>query len=555
GPPALNQGARAAFDQRPNLGLPLETTQSPASLELPPRAQAWWQGATAPTSAQSNLSANLASPQLASPAPVSTTPAAPFAPTRSTSQQRPTQPAAHRSLASLDLPSHLASPQPVVTTPAAPFAPTRSTSQQRPTQYAAQRSPTSLDLPSHLASPQPVFTTPAAPFAPTRSTLQQRPTEFAARRSPTLLDISPPLALQQLVATSPATTLAPARSTSQPSPKPAPARSTFAPGISSPLAPPQSAATTPVTAFPPPHPTSQRPPRSTAARPTNPPKLLAPPNSVAKAQASPPFPHFQSSKSTRDLSPTDQLIAELQATAAYLDWQYKECVRGVHSMIENQVYRYTTSLVHETDSAQAEFKAVMEQIAAVDKECAKFQALYEDECDKFPEAEIALEKAQMIHEDTDREQAELYDEIHELQWGEAVGGKWVPRDLNDLRRDSASSQPASAQAKEDQDANTEAVDSPHRAKKVVKSWDSQWEPLIAEERYSLPRAAPAPSQASQGSVVASNAARMQTTNGGVHETHQPYYEDYNGQPLLWGQLAPESLLYAPTNNPRSSKHA
>ncbi|KAG8896606.1 hypothetical protein FRC01_011705, partial [Tulasnella sp. 417] len=182
-------------------------------------------------------------------------------------------------------------------------------------------------------------------------------------------------------------------------------------------------------------------------------------------------------------------------------------------------------------------------------------ALYEDECDKFPEAEIALEKAQAIREDTDREQAELYDEIHELQWGEAVGGKWVQRDLNDLRRDSTSSQPTSAGAKEDQSANTDALDSPHRAKKVVKSWDSQWEPLIADGRYSLPRAAPAPSQASQGSVVPSNGAGVQTTNGGVHEPHPLYYGDYNGQPLLWGQLAPESLLYAPTNNPRSSKHA
>ncbi|KAG8904448.1 hypothetical protein FRC01_008722, partial [Tulasnella sp. 417] len=160
GPSALTHGGLAGFDQCPNLSLPIETAQSPASIDLPPRAQAWWQGATAPTSAQSNLSANLASPQLPSPQPVFAAPAAPFAPTRSNLQQRPAQSAAHRGPTSLDVPSHLASPQPVLTTPAAPFTPTRSTSQQQPTQYAAYRSTTLLNLPSPLASQPPVATTP-----------------------------------------------------------------------------------------------------------------------------------------------------------------------------------------------------------------------------------------------------------------------------------------------------------------------------------------------------------------------------------------------------------
>ncbi|KAG8901932.1 hypothetical protein FRC01_009708, partial [Tulasnella sp. 417] len=258
---------------------------------------------------------------------------------------------------------------------------------QGSTSSTSPRSNISASASSQLASSPVVVTPPATSSTPPLASVQ-RPTQLATPRSTLLLDASSLLAPQPSFATTPstATTFVPPRSTFHSSANLAPNRSNFAPKVSSPLVPPQSVATTPATSFSPTYSTSQRSTPSINPRPTyssSPSGLLASPGSVATTPAtetSPAFTAFQCSKPTNDLSPTSQLIAELQATAANFDRQYHECVRGMHSVIQDHVFPHTISLVNETDSAEKELKAIREQIAAVERDCGKFQALYEDEC-------------------------------------------------------------------------------------------------------------------------------------------------------------------------------
>ncbi|KAG8903438.1 hypothetical protein FRC01_009198 [Tulasnella sp. 417] len=100
-----------------------------------------------------------------------------------------------------------------------------------------------------------------------------------------------------------------------------------------------------------------------------PPKLAA---TISATETSPALASFQRSKPTTDLSLTSQLIAELQATAANLDWQYNEWVWGMHSVNQDHVFPHTISHVNETDSAKKELKAIRERIAAVERECGRF---------------------------------------------------------------------------------------------------------------------------------------------------------------------------------------
>ncbi|KAG8945152.1 hypothetical protein FRC00_010249, partial [Tulasnella sp. 408] len=144
------------------------------------------------------------------------------------------------------------------------------------------------------------------------------------------------------------------------------------------------------------------------------------------------------------------------------------------------------SLADDVKRAKTELDEVMEKIAAIDKECSNLEALFQGECDKFPEAEEALKKAQLILEETNREQAELQATVHELQAGQPVNGVWVERDSEYL--DSTPLQCVAEQAQEDRGASSAAHDSSQGAKKAVKSWDSRWNSQIALQRYSIPRA-------------------------------------------------------------------
>ncbi|KAG8903805.1 hypothetical protein FRC01_008982, partial [Tulasnella sp. 417] len=232
---------------------------------------------------------------------------------------------------------------------------------------------------SQLASSPAVATPPATTSTLALSSVQRRiqPTTLL---STLLLDASSPPAPQPSFANtpSPATTFAPPRSTFRSCTKLAPNRSSCTPKVSSPLVPPQSVATTPATAVSSAHSTPQRSTPSITPHPTyssSPPGLLAPPRSAATTPAthtSPAFASFQRSKPTTDHSLTSQLIAELQATAANLDWQYNEWVRDMHSVNQDHVFPHTISHVNETDSATKELKAIRERIAAAERDCGRF---------------------------------------------------------------------------------------------------------------------------------------------------------------------------------------
>ncbi|KAG8896727.1 hypothetical protein FRC01_011642 [Tulasnella sp. 417] len=285
--------------------------------------------------------------------------------------------------------------------------------------------------------------------------------------------------------------------------------------------------------------------RSEPTGSSNSPELLALPERVATSPTTEP-PTFTSSggsKRSSDISPTKQLIAELQATAAYLDGQYNQYIRGVHLRIQNQLFPFTQSLADEADSAKKELKQLLEQIASVDKDCSRFTALYQDKCDKLEEAELALEKAQRVVEKTEKEHAALKGEVRKIQWGAMMNGAWVKRDPQALQQDATPPRPAAEEGRGECPA---VLSSPQQVNKAIKSWDSQWEPIIALGRYSF---------TSQESVVSTDSGR-QGDEGRVRDADQATTsDDYNGRPLLSGQLDTYSLPLASEASVHSYEHA
>ncbi|KAG8908705.1 hypothetical protein FRC01_007278, partial [Tulasnella sp. 417] len=209
---------------------------------------------------------------------------------------------------------------------------------------------------AQLASSRLAATTPATTSAHTPST-SQLPTRPTALCSTPLLDAPPRPAPQRSLATPTATASIPAPPSYQRSKDPAATRSNL-----SPIFPPRSVATAPPTTSST-HSASRRSTPTIAPRTTcspNPSDLLAPPKSVATTPAtghSPPLASFRSSKPTKALSPSDQLIAELEATAGDLKLQYNECVQGVYSKVQNQIFTETISLVDQTKLAKKELEA------------------------------------------------------------------------------------------------------------------------------------------------------------------------------------------------------
>ncbi|KIO28759.1 hypothetical protein M407DRAFT_22016 [Tulasnella calospora MUT 4182] len=477
------------------------------------------------------------------------------------------------------------------------------TGSQSSTSSTARRSSFSANVSPLLAPPQSVATAPAATFARPRSSSHSSPQSAVLRSStspnPSLL--APP----QSVATTPATTFAPARPSFQRSTPLTIPRSKFTPKVSSPLAAPPSVPTTSATTFAPPRSPSHRSTPSIAPPSTCSPNaspLLAPPHSAATTpatQPSPTFSTFQCSKPSSNLSPANQLIAELQDTIAFLDRQHNDCVRNVQSMIQGFIFPHTTSIVNETASAKKELEEVNKKIASADKECSKLEALWHEECDNLAGAEEALKKAKWHLEGVDEEQAALQAEVHQLQAGRPVNGVWEERANEASERDSASSQPAAENAKEEGGGSSTAPESFQLEKKAVKSWNPQWESQIALGRHSGPRsikavqvvtkspeedsrsesdggnaqsanlAAPKPGQwmnqargglrpraspagTVQQPVTVSNESGGQTTDPRLRAAVQAYY---NGTPLPRGQLAPDGPASAPKCNARSSKGA
>ncbi|KAG8917745.1 hypothetical protein FRC01_002229, partial [Tulasnella sp. 417] len=381
-------------------------------------------------------------------------------------------------------------------------------------------------------SQPPQVCSAASTFAPANFSFQGQ-TQTSAPLSITLLDAYTPSALtqSQSVATTATPTLAPTH--------PSFPRSNFSPKVSSTLVPPRSVAAPPATTSSPAASTSQLSTRSEPTGSSNSSELLALPERVATTT------HLTSpggSKPSSDISPTKQLIAELQATAAYLDGQYNQYIRGVHLSIQNQLFPFTQSLADEADSAKKELKQLLEQIATVDKDCTKFAALYQDKCDKLEEAELALEKAQRVVETTEKEHAALKGEVRKIQWGAMMNGAWVKRDSQALQQDATPPRPAAEEGRGECPA---ALSSPQRAKKAIKSWDSQWEPIIALGRYSF---------TSQGSVVSTDSGRQGDESRVRDADRALTSDDYNGRPLPSGQVVSSSLPLASKNSVHSSEH-
>ncbi|KAG9042568.1 hypothetical protein FS837_010681, partial [Tulasnella sp. UAMH 9824] len=553
GPSALTD---AGLDERPYLRSPAQPTRSPTSLNSPPRPQFGWQSSTS-TSHRSNLSVT-ASPLLAPPQFAATTSAANFAPTRSSSYHS-AQPAAFHSTSSLDTLS-LTPPPSISTIPAATFVRPRSSSKclapsttPRPTshrQHGVSAHSPSSELYLYFSSLKLLgYLLPAASSARAHRhdsgtqfhfypLVLLRSTQPAALHSTSSLDTSSLLTPPPSISTTPAVPVVRPRSSSKHSAPSATPRSTYSPKVSSPLAAPRSVVTVPPTTFYPTRSPPSNTPRATRSLHTS--TLLVPSQSVTTTPAiehSLAFSSHRRSNPNGDLSPSQQLIADLEETAASLQRQYDASERGVHSMIQYHVFPYIMSLADDAKKAKTELDAVMEKIAAADRECAELEALFRDECNKFPEAEEALKKAQLILEETDMEQAELQATVHELQAGQPVNGVWVERDSEPL--DSTSSQCVAEPAEEDRCTFSTAHNWSQGAKKAVKSWDSRWNSQIALQRYSIPRATQTTAKSGE------EGHRSETDQGQGAKSAPP-------NPSLWMQHGPGPLGGADTNGPGAS---
>ncbi|KAG8911646.1 hypothetical protein FRC01_005606 [Tulasnella sp. 417] len=391
---------------------------------------------------------------------------------------------------------------------------------------------------------------PAQPSAP--HTLSTSPRSITSPIASSLV------APSQSVAVAPAISFAHAYSSFRPSTQSTAPRSTFSQKASSPIAPLQFLAAIPATAASSARSTSQPSRPSTAPhspRLPKPSQLLVAPHPVAALPANELpliFSSFQRSTLGSDPSSTNQLIAKLEQIVAFLDWQHDHCLRGVHSTIEDQVFPHTKYLADEAESAKKQLQEVMKQIAAVNKDCSKLEA----SCKKFDEAEGALKKAQRRLEETNKEHVGLQANLRELQLGRIVNAVGVPHNSEARQRVYAPSRPAT---RPERGAPLVAPKSPQRVKKVVKSWDSQWEPLI--DRYSEDEdnrqasdggpsaklAAHDPSQRVkhglrggpsrkapyakqyQGPVAASNESGRKTKDSRVRDAHKAEPSGYRGQ--------------------------
>ncbi|KAG9027861.1 hypothetical protein FS837_004153 [Tulasnella sp. UAMH 9824] len=284
------------------------------------------------------------------------------------------------------------------------------------------------------------------------------------------------------------------------------------------LAPPNSLAATPSTPFAPTRPSSNCSTQSadpclTTSPHTSP--LLAPPAFVATALATSPA----------------LLIAELEETVAHLHRQYEDARRSVHTIIQWHVFPYTKSLADEAKKAKEELDEVLKEIAAVDTDCSKLEALWRDEQEKFEEAVEALKRAYWHREGIDEEHDLLLAKNHELQAGQPVDGVWQQRPSEPLRQDSTPSQSVGSQ---ERGSSLATLESSQR----VKSWDSQWQSTIERQRYSLPRPV-------QVTTSEANESKRRTNNARPADT-----SEYFGTPLRWAQLAPVSSVHPQQGNAR-----
>ncbi|KAG8916558.1 hypothetical protein FRC01_002994, partial [Tulasnella sp. 417] len=325
---------------------------------------------------------------------------------------------------------------------------------------------------------RPHLRSPVEPAQPSAShTLSASSRSITSPIASSLIQVAP----SRSVAAAPAISFAHAYSSFQLSTQSTAPRSTFSQKASSPLAPPQSFATIPATAAPSARSASQPSQPSTASHSPGSPQPSQPlvtPHPVASVPANVPLPilsSFQRSTLGSDPSSATRLIARLEQIVAFLDWQHDHSLRGVHATIEDQVFPHAKSLVDEAESAKKQLQEVMEQIAGVNADCSRLEA----SCKKFDEAEVALKKAQRRLEETNKEQVGLQAKLREMQLGRAVKGDVVPHKSDGRQRVHAPSRPAT---RPERGAPLAAPKSPQRVKKVIKSWDSQWEPLI--DRYS-----------------------------------------------------------------------
>ncbi|KAG8914108.1 hypothetical protein FRC00_000850 [Tulasnella sp. 408] len=175
-------------------------------------------------------------------------------------------------------------------------------------------------------------------------------------------------------------------------------------------------------------------------------------------------------------------------------------------MNQQHVFPKVKSLAAEAKKAKEEVDEVMKKIAAVKTERSKLEAVLHSEYEKFGEAEQALKKAHRHLEGINEEHVALPDEVHELQAGQPLDRGRQQRASEPLQQDQT---PSQSVVEQERGSSLAASESFRSEKKVAKSWDSWWKPLIARQRCSLPR----PVQAVQAGTTSELADSLSESDG------------------------------------------
>ncbi|KAG8915668.1 hypothetical protein FRC00_001534 [Tulasnella sp. 408] len=452
--------------------------------------------------------------------------------------------------------------------------------QQGSTLRTAPRSAPSANNSPLLLPPQPATTTPATSFPPTNASSQRSTSRNAPRPGSTLrtaprsapsANNSPLLLPPQPATTTPATSFPPTnassqRSTSRNAPRP----------TSSSKSQRRPVVTTRATTFAP----RSTQPTTRPIFPVDAPPLMALAHSIVTNPAtdlSPLSASFLRSTPTKGVSSASSMIADLEQTAANLDRQYNECVESVRATMEDHIFPYTQSIVSEAKLAKNRLEELEKQLAAVDQACSQLEARCNDECEKIGQAEAALKKVHCDVQEADKKYTALQVELREMQLGQGAYQGWQKLYDDALQRDAQ-------RVEEKQGGSSTSLKSFQQVKKAITSWNSQWDSMIARQRYSVPRpvqaaakpeaqqsgngddgrlGTPNPSGWMQqggspgvdkkgpaamtpqvGTAAAPTEPRQHTENRRAHVARQAHTSNDNGGQLLRGQLAPNSLVHA-----------
>ncbi|KAG8902609.1 hypothetical protein FRC00_013770 [Tulasnella sp. 408] len=272
------------------------------------------------------------------------------------------------------------------------------------------------------------------------------------------------------------------------------------------------------------------------------------------------------------------MIADLEQTAANLDHQYNECVESVRATMEDHIFPFTQSIVSEAKLAKNRLEELEKQLAVVDQACSQLETQCNDECEKIGQAEAALKKAHCDVQEADKKYTALQVELREMQLGQGAYQGWQKLYDDALQRDAQ-------RVEGEHGGSPTSLKSFQQVKKAITSWNSQWDSMIARQRYSVPRPVQAaaksetqqPSDGKDGrlatpnpsgwmqqdgsagvnkkgpaarthqvgtTAAASTEPRQRTQDRRAHVARQPNTTNDNDGQLPRGQLAPDSPVHA-----------